>query len=46
MSSGDCPCFGGVVHPIDELRTEQLDLVPRTVAGPRNPPPALRLPHL
>jgi len=24
----DCPCCGGVLHPIGELRTEQLDVVP------------------
>jgi transposase len=24
----DCPCCGGVLHPIGELRSEQLDIVP------------------
>jgi hypothetical protein len=24
----DCPCCGGVLHPIGELRTEQLDILP------------------
>jgi transposase len=24
----DCPCCGGTLHPIGELRTEQLDIVP------------------
>ena len=24
----DCPCCGGALHPIGELRTEQLDIVP------------------
>ncbi len=25
---GDCPCCGHVLHPIGELRTEQLDIAP------------------
>jgi transposase len=24
----NCPCCGGALHVIDELRTEQLDMVP------------------
>ena len=24
----DCPCCGGATHPIGELRSEQLDIVP------------------
>jgi transposase len=28
VESRDCPCCGGVLHAIDELRTEQLDIVP------------------
>jgi transposase len=24
----DCPCCGGLLHPIDEVRTEQLDIMP------------------
>ena len=28
VESRDCPCCGGALHAIDELRTEQLDIVP------------------
>jgi transposase len=36
----DCPCCGGVLHPIGELRSEQLDIVPaqlrvRVIRRPR-----------
>jgi transposase len=28
IASRDCPCCGGQLHPIGELRSEQLDIVP------------------
>jgi transposase len=28
VESRECPCCGGALHPIDELRTEQLDIAP------------------
>jgi transposase len=28
IESRDCPCCGGTLHAIDELRTEQLDIAP------------------
>jgi transposase len=28
VDSHDCPCCGGVLHVVDEVRTEQLDIVP------------------
>src|SRR5689334_105822 len=28
VDNRDCPCCGGVLHPIGELRSEQLDIVP------------------
>jgi transposase len=28
VENHDCPCCGGMLHVIDELRTEQLDIVP------------------
>ena len=28
VDSHDCPCCGGLLHPIGELRSEQLDIVP------------------
>jgi transposase len=28
IESRECPCCGGALHPIDELRTEQLDIAP------------------
>jgi transposase len=28
VANRDCPCCGGVLHPIGELRSEQLDIVP------------------
>ena len=28
VESRDCPCCGGALHAIDELRTEQLDIAP------------------
>jgi transposase len=28
IENRDCPCCGGALHVIDELRTEQLDIVP------------------
>ena len=28
VGGGDCPCCGHVLHPIGELRTEQLDIAP------------------
>jgi transposase len=28
VESRACPCCGGALHPIDELRTEQLDIAP------------------
>ena len=28
VESRDCPCCGGALHAIDELRTEQLDILP------------------
>jgi transposase len=28
IGGGDCPCCGHVLHPIGELRTEQLDIAP------------------
>ena len=28
VENHDCPCCGGALHVIDELRTEQLDIVP------------------
>jgi transposase len=31
IASRDCPCCGGQLHPIGELRSEQLDIVPAQV---------------
>ena len=41
-----CPCCGGVLHAIGELRTEQLDIVPVAIARPGDAPSALCLPRL
>ncbi len=40
VASRDCPCCGGDLHPIGELRSEQLDIVPaqlrvRVIRRPR-----------
>jgi transposase len=42
----DCPCCGGALHVIDEVRSEQLDIVPAQLRVRVNPPSALRLPDL
>ena len=41
IENRDCPCCGGALHAIDELRTEQLDILPAQLGCASRAVPAM-----